>query len=52
MGIDEFINLIKKDKKNKLGTIRFILPKSFGQCELVSDVTEADLEDLISSNAS
>ncbi|MDP5213317.1 3-dehydroquinate synthase [Pseudoalteromonas tunicata] len=51
MGLDVFVKHMKKDKKNKLGTIRFILPKNFGQCELVSDVTEAELEDLISSNA-
>ena len=49
---DAFIKHMKKDKKNKQGTIRFILPKCFGQCELVSDVTLDELQDLISPNAS
>lgn len=49
---DAFIKHMKKDKKNKQGTIRFILPKCFGQCELVSDVTLKELQDLISPNAS
>ena len=49
---DAFIKHMKKDKKNKQGTIRFILPKCFGQCELVSDVTLNELQELISPNAS
>ncbi len=39
--------LINKDKKNKKGTIRFILPTQFGQCALVSDVTDQQVCDLI-----
>ncbi|MBS3797297.1 3-dehydroquinate synthase [Pseudoalteromonas sp. BDTF-M6] len=43
----QFITHMRKDKKNKAGRIRFILPSQFGRCELVDDVSDAELETLL-----
>ncbi len=47
MSCDDFIGHMQKDKKNIKGTIRFIIPKEFGLCELVSDVTEQEIFELL-----
>ncbi|MFY8273705.1 3-dehydroquinate synthase [Pseudoalteromonas sp. SSDWG2] len=47
MTFDDFMNHMRKDKKNKAGRIRFILPVQFGRCELVDDVTEGELQVLL-----
>ncbi len=46
MTCEQFISHMQKDKKNKQGVIRFILPSSFGRCELVEDVTHTELSEL------
>lgn len=43
MTIKDFLPYMKTDKKVKDGTMRFVLPTSFGQTAVVSDVTEAEL---------
>lgn len=43
----QFMTHMRKDKKNKAGLIRFILPTEFGRCELVDDVTETELQALL-----
>ncbi len=47
MTLERFMFHMQKDKKNKKGTIRFVLPSSFGRCSLVDDVTEEQLSKLI-----
>ena len=47
MTCEQFLTHMRKDKKNKKGTIRFILPTKFGQCALVSDVTDQQVCDLL-----
>jgi len=47
MTSEQFLTHMRKDKKNKKGTIRFILPTQFGQCALVSGVTDQQVCDLI-----
>ena len=46
MTCEDFVFHMSKDKKNLKGTIRFILPTEFGQCAIVSDVTEQQLKSL------
>lgn len=48
MSCQDFIAHMRKDKKNKAGRIRFILPTAFGRCELIDDVSEAELDTLFS----
>jgi len=47
MTSEQFLHHMRKDKKNKKGTIRFILPTEFGQCALVDDVSDQQVRDLI-----
>lgn len=47
MSCDDYIKHMKKDKKVKASTIRFILPKQLGQAILVSDVTESELQTIL-----
>ncbi|MEH6396351.1 3-dehydroquinate synthase [Pseudoalteromonas sp.] len=47
MNSEHFLHHMRKDKKNKKGTIRFILPTAFGQCALVDDVSDQQVRDLI-----
>ncbi len=47
MTSEQFLTHMRKDKKNKRGTIRFILPTQFGQCALVDDVSDDQVRDLI-----
>ncbi|MGO2010517.1 3-dehydroquinate synthase [Pseudoalteromonas sp.] len=47
MTSEQFLHHMRKDKKNKKGTIRFILPTKFGQCALVDDVSDQHVRDLI-----
>ncbi|MFY8352484.1 3-dehydroquinate synthase [Pseudoalteromonas sp. SSM20] len=51
MSCDDFVKHMVKDKKNKQGVIRFIIPTSFGACELVDDVTQQELEELFKLHA-
>jgi len=47
MTSEQFLLHMRKDKKNKKGTIRFILPTQFGQCALVDDVPDDQVRALI-----
>ncbi|WP_256729612.1 3-dehydroquinate synthase [Pseudoalteromonas sp. Scap03] len=47
MTSEQFLLHMRKDKKNKKGTIRFILPTEFGQCALVDDVSDDQVRALI-----
>jgi len=47
MTSEQFLTHMRKDKKNKKGTIRFILPTQFGQCALVDDVSDDQVRALI-----
>jgi len=47
MTSEQFLLHMRKDKKNKKGTIRFILPTQFGQCALVDDVSDDQVRALI-----
>ena len=47
MTSEQFLTHMRKDKKNKKGTIRFILPTQFGQCALVDDVSDDQVRELI-----
>ena len=47
MTSEHFLQHMRKDKKNKKGTIRFILPTQFGQCALVDDVSDDQVRALI-----
>lgn len=47
MTSEHFIAQMRKDKKNQQGKIRFILPTRFGQCALIDDVTEGELQSLL-----
>jgi 3-dehydroquinate synthase len=47
MTSEHFLTHMRKDKKNKKGTIRFILPTQFGQCALVDNVSDDQVRALI-----
>ncbi len=47
MTFEQFMTHMRKDKKNKAGRIRFILPTEFGRCALVDDVSEQELQSLL-----
>ena len=47
MTSEQFLLHMRKDKKNKKGTIRFILPTQFGQCALVDNVSDDQVRALI-----
>ncbi|WP_419149378.1 3-dehydroquinate synthase [Pseudoalteromonas 'SMAR'] len=49
MTSQQFLQHMRKDKKNKQGKIRFILPTQLGQCALVDDVSDDAVETLIGS---
>lgn len=51
MSCADFVKHMVKDKKNKQGVIRFIIPSKFGGCELVGDVTPQELEELFKLHA-
>ncbi|KPV94144.1 3-dehydroquinate synthase [Pseudoalteromonas sp. P1-9] len=51
MSCADFVKHMVKDKKNKQGVIRFIIPSKFGGCELVDDVTPQELEELFKLHA-
>ena len=44
----DYIKHMKKDKKVQADTIRFVLPKQLGQAILVKDVTESELQQILS----
>jgi 3-dehydroquinate synthase len=43
----EFLHHMRKDKKNKQGRIRFIIPTKLGECALVDDVSDDAVSTLI-----
>ena len=43
----EFLFHMRKDKKNKQGRIRFIVPTKLGNCALVDDVSDDAVSTLI-----
>lgn len=43
MTIAHFLPYMKTDKKVQHGQMRFILPRRLGECQVVADVTEAEL---------
>jgi len=43
MSIADFMPYMKTDKKVRNGTMRFVLPTSFGSTAIIDDVTEAEL---------
>jgi 3-dehydroquinate synthase len=45
--IDSLIAAMKHDKKNKLGRIRFVLPKRLGQVELTDEPTDDLLQEVL-----
>ncbi|BBN83012.1 3-dehydroquinate synthase [Pseudoalteromonas sp. A25] len=47
MNAEQFLLHMRKDKKNKKGRIRFILPTSLGSCALVDDVSDDTVSLLI-----
>ncbi|SHH98954.1 3-dehydroquinate synthase [Ferrimonas marina] len=47
MGFDQFIPHMRRDKKVLDGRLRLILPRTLGRAEVVSDVTEAQLQQLL-----
>lgn len=51
MTTEDFVKHMIKDKKNKQGVIRFILPTQFGQASLVDDVTQDELNSLFTLHA-
>ncbi|MBD1583839.1 3-dehydroquinate synthase [Pseudoalteromonas sp. S16_S37] len=47
MNTEQFLSHMRKDKKNKKGRIRFIVPTSLGTCALVDDVSDDTVRLLI-----
>ena len=47
MGFNEFIPHMKRDKKNKAGKLRFILPTAIGKSEIRDDITELMLRQIL-----
>jgi 3-dehydroquinate synthase len=47
MTSEQFLHHMRKDKKNKQGRIRFIVPTSLGECALVDDVSDDTVRSLI-----
>ena len=47
MGYDDYMPHMKKDKKTLAGEIRFIIPTALGQSQVMSNVTEAQLKDVL-----
>jgi 3-dehydroquinate synthase len=47
MTSEQFIDHMRKDKKNQKGKIRFIVPTLLGQCALVDDVSDEAVSQLI-----
>ncbi|WP_440054381.1 3-dehydroquinate synthase [Pseudoalteromonas sp. T1lg65] len=47
MNAEQFLSHMRKDKKNKQGRIRFILPTQLGRCALVDDVSDENVIELI-----
>jgi 3-dehydroquinate synthase len=51
MSCQDFIKHMLKDKKNKQGVIRFVIPTNFGRCELLDDITHQELDALFTLHA-
>lgn len=47
MQVADFIKHMKRDKKVLANVMRFIIPTKIGHCEIMSDVTEAELKQLL-----
>jgi 3-dehydroquinate synthase len=47
MGFNEFIPHMKRDKKNRAGKLRFILPTAIGKSEIRDDITELVLRQIL-----
>lgn len=45
--VDSLLEVMRRDKKNEAGKMRFVLPKVAGGVELVSDVPEAEVRAVI-----
>ena len=49
MGYDDYMPHMKKDKKTLAGEIRFVIPTALGQSQVMSNVTEAQLKEVLGS---
>ncbi len=47
MGLPEFMQHMRRDKKNLAGKLRFIVPTAIGQSEIRDDVTEGMLQQIL-----
>jgi len=47
MGLAEFMQHMRRDKKNLAGKLRFIVPTAIGQSEIRDDVTEGMLQQIL-----
>lgn len=47
MTLDDFVKHMKRDKKVQANVMRFIVPTKIGHCEIMSDVTEAELNSVL-----
>lgn len=48
MGFDEFVNHMRRDKKNLAGKLRFIIPSAIGKSEIRDDVSQEHLKHILS----
>ncbi len=47
--IEELVSVMRSDKKNSAGRLRFVLPTRLGAARLFDDVSESDVRELLSS---
>lgn len=47
MGFNEFVNHMKRDKKNLAGTMRFIVPTAIGKSEIRDDISNQLLQQIL-----
>ncbi len=47
MSVADFVKHMKRDKKVQANVMRFIIPTKIGNCEIMSDVTETELESIL-----
>ncbi|WP_017444117.1 3-dehydroquinate synthase [Gayadomonas joobiniege] len=47
MQVDDFIKHMKRDKKVHNSVMRFIIPTKIGHCDILDDVTEAELANVL-----
>ncbi|MCU4675837.1 3-dehydroquinate synthase [Catenovulum sp. 2E275] len=47
MSVADFVKHMKRDKKVQANVMRFIIPTKIGHCEIMDDVTEAELEAIL-----